>query len=115
MMAFPDKIILPGVGHFGHCLKSLSSSGYLPAIRAHIDAGKPFFGICVGLQALFEGSEEAGDVQGLGLIGERLFRFREDGSGGGRCCAQHPGIGHVIDGSTAYLLPKEIEGQPRHI
>jgi imidazole glycerol-phosphate synthase len=79
-----DKIILPGVGHFGHCLKSLSSSGYLPAIREYIDAGKPFFGICVGLQALFEGSEEAGDMQGLGLIGERLTRFKEDGSGGGK-------------------------------
>lgn len=74
-VAIAEKIILPGVGHFGHCLSSLRDSGYLPEIRKHIDAGKPFFGICVGLQALFEGSEEAVGVKGLGLVREGLKKF----------------------------------------
>ncbi|KAJ9662154.1 Histidine biosynthesis bifunctional protein hisB [Neophaeococcomyces mojaviensis] len=72
---FADKIILPGVGHFGHCLNSLAKAGYLPAIHEHIKAGKPFFGICVGLQALFTGSVEAPGVSGLGLLPQTLQRF----------------------------------------
>ncbi|KAJ9498864.1 Histidine biosynthesis bifunctional protein hisB [Exophiala xenobiotica] len=79
-----DKIILPGVGHFGHCLKSLSDAGYLPAIHDHIAADKPFFGICVGLQALFSGSEEAPSVPGLGLIPTSLRRFRASNADGSR-------------------------------
>ncbi|KAI1165604.1 putative bifunctional histidine biosynthesis protein hishf [Nemania serpens] len=74
-VAGADKLILPGVGHFGHCLSQLASAGYLPAIRAHIDAGKPFMGICVGLQALFGGSSEDPGVAGLGLIEGELNRF----------------------------------------
>ncbi|KAI0855249.1 putative bifunctional histidine biosynthesis protein hishf [Xylaria cubensis] len=74
-VANADKLILPGVGHFGHCLSQLASAGYLPAIKAHIDAGKPFMGICVGLQAIFERSSEDPDVAGLGLIKGELNRF----------------------------------------
>ena len=70
-----QKIILPGVGHFGHCLNSLSFSGYLPALQKHISSGKPFFGICVGLQALFSGSEEAPGVSGLKILPTHLKRF----------------------------------------
>ncbi|KAI1273764.1 putative bifunctional histidine biosynthesis protein hishf [Xylaria sp. FL0933] len=72
-----EKLILPGVGHFGHCLSQLASAGYLPAVRAHIDAGKPFMAICVGLQALFEGSTEDPNVPGLGLIKGELNRFND--------------------------------------
>ncbi|KAL9038666.1 MAG: hypothetical protein Q9180_002995 [Flavoplaca navasiana] len=68
-------LILPGVGHFGHCLTQFTEGGYLEPIRKHIEAGKPFLGICVGLQALFEGSEECPNVAGLSLIPERLIRF----------------------------------------
>ncbi|KAK4173238.1 hypothetical protein QBC36DRAFT_60340 [Triangularia setosa] len=70
-----EKLILPGVGHFGHCLSQLSAAGFLPAIRAHIDAGKPFMGICVGLQALFSSSAEDPDCPGLCLIPGTLDRF----------------------------------------
>ena len=84
-IAAASTLILPGVGHFGHCLTSLRSAGYLPEIRKHIEAGKPFFGICVGLQALFEGSEEAENVEGMGVVRGRLERFRnDDGKGKGR-------------------------------
>ena len=70
-----QKLILPGVGHFGHCLSQFSRSGYLEPIRGHIDSGKSFMGICVGLQALFEGSEEDPNVSGLALIPGRLTQF----------------------------------------
>ncbi|RDW92185.1 imidazole glycerol phosphate synthase hisHF-like protein [Coleophoma crateriformis] len=74
-VAKADKLILPGVGHFGHCMTQFASAGYLPAIQKHVDSGKPFMGICVGLQALFEGSAENPAVPGLGLIKGRLDRF----------------------------------------
>ncbi|KAL7939844.1 hypothetical protein V8C35DRAFT_287859 [Trichoderma chlorosporum] len=72
-----EKLILPGVGHFGHCMTQLSQANYLPAIKKHIDDGKPFMGICVGLQALFQGSEEDPEVPGLGLIPLFLTHFDE--------------------------------------
>lgn len=77
-----DKIILPGVGHFGHCLSSLAKAGYLPALQEHIKAGKPFFGICVGLQALFAGSVEAPGVSGLALLPQVLQKFNTQGTNG---------------------------------
>ncbi|KAH7149294.1 hypothetical protein B0J13DRAFT_551144 [Dactylonectria estremocensis] len=70
-----EKLILPGVGHFGHCLSQLSQAGYLEPVRKHIDAGKPFMAICVGLQALFEGSVEDPEVPGFGVIKGSLDRF----------------------------------------
>ncbi|KKY16411.1 putative glutamine amidotransferase:cyclase [Phaeomoniella chlamydospora] len=73
-----DKLILPGVGHFGHCLSQLAAGGFLEPVREHISNGKPFMGICVGLQALFEGSEENLSVPGLGIIPGKLSRFRDD-------------------------------------
>ncbi|KAK7431714.1 Histidine biosynthesis bifunctional protein hisB [Neonectria magnoliae] len=70
-----EKLILPGVGHFGHCLSQLAQAGYLEPVRKHISAGKPFMSICVGLQALFEGSVEDPDVPGFGVIKGSLDRF----------------------------------------
>ncbi|KAJ2902088.1 putative imidazole glycerol phosphate synthase hishf protein [Zalerion maritima] len=76
-VANAEKLILPGVGHFGHCLSQLAGANYLPAIRAHISSGKPFMGICVGLQALFRSSSEDPDVEGLGLIPFTLDKFSD--------------------------------------
>ncbi|KAL9595819.1 MAG: hypothetical protein Q9219_006196 [cf. Caloplaca sp. 3 TL-2023] len=70
-----QSLILPGVGHFGHCLSQFDKGGYLEPIREHIEAGKPFLGICVGLQALFEGSDENPAIPGLSIIPGRLSRF----------------------------------------
>lgn len=74
-VARAEKLILPGVGHFGHCMSQLASAGYLPTVRAHIDAGKPFMGICVGMQAIFGSSTEDPNTAGLGLIKGGLNRF----------------------------------------
>ncbi|CBY01856.1 similar to imidazole glycerol phosphate synthase hisHF [Plenodomus lingam JN3] len=71
-----EKLIIPGVGHFGHCMSQLEQAGYIEPIRKHISAGKPFMGICVGIQTLFEGSDEDPHVKGLGIIPQRLRRFQ---------------------------------------
>ncbi|SMQ52023.1 unnamed protein product [Zymoseptoria tritici ST99CH_3D7] len=74
-VANAEILILPGVGHFGHCLTQFKNAGYVAPVQKHIRSGKPFMGICVGIQALFEGSEENPTVSGLGIINARLQRF----------------------------------------
>jgi glutamine amidotransferase len=61
-------VVLPGVGHVGRCLEALRESGLEEPAKAAIDAGKPFIGICVGMQMLYDGSEEAPDVKGMGVL-----------------------------------------------
>lgn len=63
-----EKIILPGVGAFGDCMKNLEATGLIPTIKAEISAGKPILGICVGLQILFAGSEESPLIDGLKIF-----------------------------------------------
>ena len=58
-------------------MSQFASAGYLPAIRKHIDSGKPFMAICVGLQVLFEGSSESPTIPGIGVIKGYLDRFDE--------------------------------------
>lgn len=70
------RIILPGVGHYGQLLRSLDRLQVREAMCDRIASGVPFLGICLGLQALFESSEEAPE-QGLGIYGGRVVRFRE--------------------------------------
>ncbi|KAK4888920.1 Histidine biosynthesis bifunctional protein hisB [Elasticomyces elasticus] len=77
-VAKAETLILPGVGHFGHCLTQFANAGYVEPVKQHIRSGKPFMGICVGIQALFEGSDENSSVPGLGVIKGRLERFRDD-------------------------------------
>ena len=70
-----DKIVLPGVGAFGDCMEQLNASGLIPAIREGVARGIPLLGICVGLQILFEGSEESSGIEGLGLLQGRVSRI----------------------------------------
>ena len=70
-------LVLPGVGAFGDCMKNLRSANLVNPIKEFISAGKPFLGICLGLQALFEESEESPDEEGLGLFKGRVVRFPE--------------------------------------
>src|SRR6202521_2125054 len=67
-LAAASKIILPGVGHFGQMMRALDALGVRETLLGRIRAGVPFFGICLGMQAIFESSEEAPDVRGLGLF-----------------------------------------------
>ncbi|MCS7024579.1 MAG: imidazole glycerol phosphate synthase subunit HisH [Bryobacteraceae bacterium] len=70
-----SKIILPGVGHFGQLIRSLDMMELRQAILRNIHDGVPFLGICLGLQALFEASEEAPGLRGLGLLPGVVKRF----------------------------------------
>jgi imidazole glycerol phosphate synthase glutamine amidotransferase subunit len=73
-----EKIIFPGVGHFGQMMRALDAMRVRGALLERIRGGVPFLGICLGLQALFAGSEEAPDLPGLGVFPETVRRFRSD-------------------------------------
>ena len=68
VIAQAEKILLPGVGAFGDCMANLEKSGLIPVIMDRLHSGKPFLGICLGMQLLFEGSDEAPGVKGLGFF-----------------------------------------------
>lgn len=72
-----DHIILPGVGAFGDAMKRLSGAGLEETIRKAVDREIPFLGICLGLQLIFEESEESPGVKGLGLLPGRIRRIPE--------------------------------------
>ena len=74
-IAQAEKLIVPGVGHFGHCLTQISSGHYTEPIKKHIQSGKPFLGICVGMQALFSSSSEDPQVHGFSFLPGTLTRF----------------------------------------
>ncbi len=73
-----DKIILPGVGHFGQLIRSIDSLGVRETFRERIATGIPFLGICLGMQALFDSSEEAPELQGFGVYPGEVRRFAAD-------------------------------------
>ncbi|MDO4344014.1 MAG: imidazole glycerol phosphate synthase subunit HisH [Eubacteriales bacterium] len=70
-----DKVILPGVGAFGDAMERLSQYGLIPAIQEAAKEGKPLLGICLGLQLLFERSEESPGVEGLGILEGEILRI----------------------------------------
>jgi imidazole glycerol-phosphate synthase subunit HisH len=74
-VAGADGLVLPGVGAIGDCVDALHQTGFADLVRAWIAEDRPFLGVCLGLQALFEHSEE-GDVRGLGIFPGRGVRFR---------------------------------------
>jgi imidazole glycerol-phosphate synthase subunit HisH len=69
------KILLPGVGHFGQMMRSLDALGVRETLIQRIQGGVPFLGICLGMQALFDTSEEAPEVRGLGIYPGMVRRF----------------------------------------
>lgn len=83
LVADPDSaatagaVVLPGVGGFGRCIEALRDSGLDKVALDAIEAGKPFLGICVGMQMLYEGSEESPGVAGLGILPGLVERLGE--------------------------------------
>lgn len=72
-----DKVVLPGVGAFGDAMEKLNRYGLVPVIHEVVEKGIPFLGICLGLQLMFESSEEAPGVEGLGLLKGKIVRIPE--------------------------------------
>ena len=87
-IAEAEKVVLPGVGAFRDCMVNLDRTGLIEPVLHAIRSGKPYLGICLGLQILFEESDEFGRSQGLGILKGRVVRFPPDmpaaGSNGGR-------------------------------
>ncbi len=117
-----DAVVLPGVGAFGDCMANLGKAGLTDAIRNFIATKRPFLGICLGFQALFESSEEAAGVRGLGLFPGTVPRFAVNGlkvphMGWNQLRIQKRGcplLEGVADGSHVYFVhsyyckPKEV-------
>lgn len=99
------KIILPGVGHFGQLIRSIDAMRVREALLERIEAGVPFLGICLGMQALFGGSEEAPELQGLGVFPERITRFK------GAARVPHMGWNELDPRSGSRLL-RDLDPKP---
>lgn len=70
-----DAVVLPGVGAFAHCMDNLRAAGLEECVREAAASARPFLGICVGMQILFDESDEFGRVEGLGILPGRVRRF----------------------------------------
>ncbi len=73
-----DRLVLPGVGAFAECMRNLETLGLTEPIKTFLSSGKPFLGICLGLQLLFEESEEFGIHKGLGIIPGKVKAFNRE-------------------------------------
>ncbi|MBI5492670.1 MAG: imidazole glycerol phosphate synthase subunit HisH [Deltaproteobacteria bacterium] len=100
-----SHVVLPGVGAFKDCMRNLSDYGLVEPILKAIEAGKPFLGICLGLQLLFDESAEFGRHKGLGVIKGKVVRFPE-----GELKVPHMGWNNVSvkkDSALLKNLPEE--------
>ena len=99
-----SRILLPGVGHFGQMMRALDAMQVRETLIERIRAGVPFLGICLGLQALFDASEEAPEMGGLGLFDGTVRRF------GDGLRVPHMGWNEIVPRNGAKLLA----GMPEH-
>jgi len=107
------KVVLPGVGAFPDCMRNLEEYGLIDAVKQSISSGKPFLGICLGLQLLFTESEEFGLSKGLDIIKGRVIRFKIQDStfkiphmGWNSLSVKRrpPALQDVPDGSNVYFV-----------
>jgi len=110
-VARAHAVVLPGVGAFGHCMTSLAESGLTEVVLRAVRTGKPFLGICVGMQILFEESSEFGAVAGLGVLPGKVVRFRSRdvkiphmGWNALQIRAQAPALAGIPDGTYVYFV-----------
>ncbi len=105
-----DRLVLPGVGAFASCMKELRQRGFDTLVRERAVSGTPLLGICVGMQMLFEVSDEFGTTDGLGLLRGRVRRFESDlvvpqvGWNRIHQRRRHPLFVDVADGSFCYFV-----------
>jgi glutamine amidotransferase len=115
VVAGASAVVLPGVGAFGMAMEHLRAGGLDVAVTEAIAAGKPFMGICLGLQLLFEESEEFGPVRGLGVLPGKVVRFFPDGAPAGikiphmgwnalRLAAPTPVLAGIPEGEYVYFV-----------
>ncbi len=102
-----ERIVFPGVGAAGQCMKNFRDRGFDLLLRRALEAGKPILAICVGMQLLFDHSEEDGGVAGLGILPGRVRRFRPRDRNDK---VPHMGWNHVDTPSPHPLLPEALTG-----
>lgn len=73
-----DYLVLPGVGSFGDGIGNLAAAGFIPAIKEHVSKGKPFLGVCLGMQLLLSNSEEFGYHEGLNIIPGKVIKLPDE-------------------------------------
>lgn len=104
------RLVLPGVGAFGACMRELKARGFDHLVKERVETGTPLLGVCVGMQMLFEESEEFGMSEGLGLLRGRVHRFANDllvpqvGWNQVRQRHAHPLLADVEDGAFFYFV-----------
>jgi len=105
-----ERLVLPGVGAFAACMKALQEHGFDELVKERVKAGTPLLGVCVGMQMLFEESEEFGMSAGLGLLRGRVRRFASGllvpqvGWNQVRQRHAHPLVANVEDGAFFYFV-----------
>lgn len=105
-----DRLVLPGVGAFSTCMNALHECGFDKLVREKVQQGTPLLGVCVGMQMLFEESEEFGRTNGLGLLPGRVRRFPNDmvvpqvGWNQIEQQTAHPLFGGIADESFFYFV-----------
>ena len=105
-----DRLVLPGVGAFAACMRELASRGFDELVRERVKEGTPLLGVCVGMQMLFEESEEFGATFGLGLLKGRVRRFPADlvvpqvGWNQVRQSGIHPLLADIQDNAFFYFV-----------
>src|SRR5262245_34382542 len=111
-IAAAPGVVLPGVGAFGACMANLTAFGLIEPVRHVLAAGRPFLGICLGMQLLFEESEEFGPIAGLGVLPGRIVRFAPDparkvphmGWNTLRVVRRTPHLAGIDDGAYTYFV-----------
>lgn len=91
-----DAVILPGVGAFGDAMRNLKRLDLISILRDFIQSGRPFLGICLGLQLLFTESEEFGNHKGLDIINGRVIRFSDIDKRGQKIKVPHVGWNRIL-------------------
>ena len=111
-----DAVVLPGVGAFADAVASLRVKGLDDALRSFIDSGRPYLGLCLGLQLLFDESDEHGVTAGFGLLRGRVERFAERDDRGQRLrvphigwntvrwSGDHPMVGRLAESEVYYFV-----------
>lgn len=105
-----EHLVLPGVGAFGDGMRELSRRGLVDPINRYVEAGRPFLGICLGMQMMFEGSEEFGEHKGLGLLPGRVVPIPAETSSGGRRKVPHVGWNELVIPDTCPAWEGSILG-----